>query len=249
MKEYALIGHPLEHSLSKEYFTTKFQSQNIEARYINLDLPSLLELRKALLHHPHLMGFNVTSPYKIAILDKLYDIEDEARYIGAVNTVVVKKNSFVGRKLYGFNTDIEGFTESVKPLLAPHHTRALILGTGGAAKAVHRSFRKMGIDTDFVSRRKNIDEAMGYDEISKEVIEAHPIIVNATPQGMYPFVQIAPPIPYQYITSKHLCYDLIYTPEETLFLEKSKEQGATIKNGLDMLLIQAEEAWRIWQEF
>lgn len=149
----------------------------------------------------------------------------------------------------GFNTDVEGFSESIKPLLKKQHTRALILGTGGAARAVNRAFRKMGIDTDMVSRQKGLLGVLGYDDVTPEVIASHKIVVNATPLGMHPFVQISPPIPYEAITTEHLCYDLIYSPEETLFLSHCKDHGATIKNGADMLVIQAEESWKIWQKY
>lgn len=248
-KEYALVGHPLDHSMSQEYFTTKFETEGISARYINLDLVDLKQLRRILLRRPHLVGFNVTSPYKVAILDSLSSIEQEAEYIGAVNTVVVLKRPFFKKKLLGFNTDVEGFSESIKPLLKKQHTRALILGTGGAARAVNRAFRKMGIDTDMVSRQKGLLGVLGYDGVTPEVIASHKIVVNATPLGMHPFVQISPPIPYEAITTEHLCYDLIYSPEETLFLSHCKDHGATIKNGADMLVIQAEESWKIWQKY
>lgn len=249
LKEYALLGHPLGHSMSQEYFTTKFQAEGIAARYVNLDIPRLSLLKQTLLRHPHLQGFNVTSPYKIAILDKMDHIEQEAQYIGAVNTVVVVKQSFFKKKLLGFNTDCEGFSESIKPLLQNHHTRALILGTGGAARAVNRAFRKMGIDTDWVSRSKQIEGSLCYEELTPEVIANHKIVVNATPLGMHPNIFAAPSIPYEAITPDHLCYDLIYSPEETLFLSQCKARGAVIKNGADMLVIQAEESWRIWQSY
>lgn len=246
-KEYALVGHPLEHSISKEYFTTKFETEGIDARYINLDLSSLNDLQRELRRHPHLLGFNVTSPYKTEIKKFLYSIDQEAEYIGAVNTVIVQKGFFSRRKLYGFNTDIIGFSESIKPLLKANHTRALILGTGGASKAVQRAFKIMRIDCDTVSRKESSSDSMGYDRVDEAVIKSHKIIVNASPVGMYPNMLIAPPIPYEAITPEHLCFDLIYSPEETLFLSHAKAMGATIKNGADMLVIQAEESWKIWQ--
>lgn len=248
-KLYALVGHPLDHSISAEYFSTKFQTEGIDARYINLDLSSLKQLPSMLLRHPQLRGFNVTSPYKIAILERLYHIDQEAEYIGAVNTVVIKRHAFVGKRLYGFNTDVEGFSESIKPLLSSRHTAALILGTGGAARAVARAFKRMRIDSTLVSRRVATERVIGYHQVNEDVLKRHLIVVNATPLGMSPNTLIAPPIPYENISPEHLCYDLIYAPEETLFLSRCKEQGAETKNGADMLVIQAEEAWRIWQSF
>ncbi len=247
--EYALIGHPLSHSISKEYFTTKFATEGIDANYINMDIPNLRLLKLSLIKHPQLVGFNVTSPYKIDIIPYLSGIDKEAEYIGAVNTVVVEKKSVFGKNLYGYNTDIEGFTESIRPLLKPWHTKALILGTGGGAMAVRRAFKQMGIDSTTVSRTPTNGQSIGYKELTPLLIHNHSIIVNCTPLGMYPNVQTCVSIPYEAITPDHLCYDLIYAPDETLFLTKCKEQGATIKNGSDMLVIQAEASWHIWQSF
>lgn len=249
MREYALIGHPLEHSKSAEFFNAKFTLEQIEARYVNIDLDTLTRLRLMLLRHPLLRGFNVTSPYKQAITKFLTEVDIEAQYTGAVNTVVVKRTRWGKRHLIGFNTDIEGFSQSIQPLLKPRHKRALILGTGGGALAVARALKKLGVDSKMASRRINYLDTIGYDQITPEVIGDYNIIVNATTLGMSPHVLIAPTIPYEAITPAHLCYDLIYSPEETRFLSLCKAQGATIKNGIDMLLIQANEAWNIWQTF
>lgn len=247
-KEYALIGHPVAHSMSAHFFNEKFRIEKIDAHYTLIDLPELKELRKQFILHPFLAGFNVTSPYKVSILETLNELDEEARYVGAVNTVTVRRGWFGRRILKGYNTDVEGFMQSIEPLLKPHHKKALIIGTGGGAMAVGRACKKMAIDCRMASRRIGYKDTIGYDRITPEVIDEYKIIVNATPVGMSPHVLAAPPIPYEALTPDHLCYDLIYSPEETRFLHLAKERGATIKNGLDMLLIQANEAWKIWEQ-
>lgn len=248
MKEYALIGHPLEHSQSAEYFNSKFIMEHIDARYINIDLDNIEKVRGLLLRHPLLKGFNVTSPYKIAILKYLKEVEEEAQLIGAVNTVIVIRKKWRRRHLIGFNTDIEGFSQSIEPLLQPYQTKALVLGSGGAALAVCRAFKKLGITSQMVSRNNN-PLCIRYDKITEALIKEYKIIVNATPLGMSPNVLISPPIPYRAITHEHLCYDLVYNPEETCFLTQAKQQGAQIKNGLEMLLIQANASWNLWNRY
>ena len=249
MKEYALIGHPVEHSKSQVFFNEKFRLEGIDAQYINVDLDSLSRLRRFLLMHPHLCGFNVTSPFKTAILPYLHTLDVEASYVGAVNTVVVQKSFWGKRRLIGFNTDVEGFYQSMLSIMKPHYDKALVLGTGGASLAVQRAFKKLGIMTLVASRREAFEDTIGYDQLTPELIASCPIIVNATPVGMSPHILAMPPIPYEALTPNHLCYDLIYAPEETRFLRMARAQGATIKNGIDMLLIQANENWRIWSEY
>lgn len=248
MKEYALIGHPVGHSMSADFFNEKFRVEHIDARYTLIDLPNLKGLRKQFLLHPFLAGFNVTSPHKVAIMSRLNEIDEEARYVGAVNTVTIRRGFFGRHILKGYNTDVEGFMQSIEPLLQSWHKKALILGTGGGALAVERACRKMAIESRMASRRIGYKDTIGYDKITPEVMAEYKIIVNTTPVGMTPHVLVAPQIPYEAITPEHLCYDLIYTPEETRFLRLAKEQGATVKNGLDMLLIQANEAWKIWEQ-
>lgn len=249
MKEYALIGHPIEHSRSREFFNEKFLLEGIDARYVNIDIDSLHRLRRLLLLHPHLCGFNVTSPYKVEILPYIHELDSEALYVGAVNTVVVQKRLWGRHRLLGFNTDMEGFYQSMLSLLQPSYKCALILGTGGASLAVQRAFKKMGISSIVASRRVNYQDTVGYDALTPELIGKCQIIVNATPVGMSPHVLAAPPIPYEALTPEHLCYDLIYVPEETRFLKLSRAQGAFTKNGIDMLLMQANENWRIWSQY
>ncbi len=246
MREYALIGHPVEHSKSQEFFNAKFLAEGIDAHYITADLASIKELKAFLSAHPNLHGFNVTSPYKQAILPYLDEVESEASLLGAVNTVVVQNSRWGKRKLIGYNTDLEGFRQSIAPVLEGRR-RALILGSGGASCAVQRAFKKLGVATLVVSRTPQSPYAISYSDITPEVIREHKIIVNCTPVGMTPNVQEAPPIPYQEITPEHLCYDLIYSPDRTRFLQLAQAQGASIKNGIDMLFLQAHENWKIWQ--
>lgn len=249
MKEYALIGHPVEHSKSKDFFNEKFRLEGIDAQYINVDLESLNRLKRFLLLHPHLCGFNVTSPFKRAIVPYLQELDLEANYVGAVNTVVLQRRFWGRRHLIGFNTDVEGFYQSMLSIMKPHYNQALILGTGGAALAVERAFKKLGIMALMASRRVGVQGTIGYDQLTPDLLAKCPIVVNATPVGMSPHILDMPLIPYEALTPDHLCYDLIYAPEETRFLRHARLQGAVTKNGIDMLLIQANENWRIWSEY
>ena len=185
-------------------------------------------------------GLNVTIPYKESVIEYLDDLDDIAQKIGAVNCIKIDEIQRVG-----YNTDYAGFRDSLKPLLKKHHTKALVLGTGGASKAVVYALNEMGIQTTLVSRKAGTTE-LTYQQLTKEIIAQHPIIINCTPVGMYPDIQLCPEIPYAFITAQHILYDLIYNPGKTLFLEKGEKQGATIKNGLEMLELQAEYAWEIW---
>lgn len=235
---YGLIGYPLSHSFSPAYFNNKFATENIDARYDAYAIPSVEDLKTLLLEHPQLKGFNVTIPYKERVLPLLYETDAAAREIGAVNCIKIE----VG-KLIGYNTDHIGFAESLKPLLQPQHTHALILGTGGAAKAVMFALSQLDIEYKIVSRTGG---DMQYADVDEEIMDKYRLIINTTPLGMYPAINTAPEIPYQFIDSSHLLYDLVYNPEETLFLQKGKQQGATIKNGYEMLILQAEASWQIW---
>ncbi|MDR2927555.1 MAG: shikimate dehydrogenase [Cytophagaceae bacterium] len=243
MKTFGLIGYPLSHSFSKEYFNQKFRSENINARYVNCPLASVDDVRE-LLNSRHIAGFNVTLPYKQKIIPFLDELSREAAEIGAVN--VIKVIHHAGKQiLKGFNSDVTGFSLSLKPLLQPHHRRALVLGTGGASRAVSFSLSRMAIEHRFVSQRPEAS-MFSYADLSPRIMNEYTLIVNTTPLGMYPETGTAPAIPYQHLTSAHLAFDLIYNPDVTLFLQKASQQGSVVKNGKEMLILQAEKAWRIW---
>jgi shikimate dehydrogenase len=246
MKTYGLIGYPLGHSFSRGYFTDFFAQQAIEAEYKNFELPSIEQLPSLLESKETLCGFNVTIPYKQQVFAYLDELDEAAQAIGAVN--VVKVIDKEGKQyLKGYNSDYIGFTESIRPLLKTHHTRALILGTGGASKAVNFALRQMGIETLYVSRTAR-EGIITYNDLTLELMAQHTIIVNTTPLGMHPKVNECPPIDYSTITEQHLLYDVIYNPAKTLFLQHGEEHGATISNGMDMLIGQAKAAWKIWKE-
>lgn len=243
-KIYGLIGYPLVHSFSKTYFNQKFESENINARYVNFEIQEVDELMEVVSENENLCGLNVTIPYKEQVIPYLDDVDEAAREVGAVNVIKFIRGKD-GLKLKGYNSDIIGFTDSIKSMLKPYHTAALVLGTGGAAKAVCYSLRKLGLEVQLVSRKKSA-ETLVYEELTKNDIKAHKVIVNTTPLGMYPNVDICPDLPYRFLTPQHLCYDLIYNPDETKFLRLSKEAGAEVKNGLEMLLLQAFASYEIW---
>lgn len=242
---YGLIGYPLGHSFSKNFFNQKFESEKINARYVNFEIPDISLLKDILDNNRNLRGLNVTIPYKEQIIPFLDELDEDAAKIGAVNVVKIVRNRN-NVKLKGYNSDIIGFCDSIKPLLNESRTKALILGTGGAAKAVMRGLQKLNVDSVFVSRRK-ADGCLTYKEIDKTIMDEHKIIVNTTPLGMYPNVSECPDLPYEELTSAHLCYDLLYNPDETKFMKESKRYGAEVKNGLEMLLLQAFASWVIWQ--
>ena len=245
MDRYGLIGFPLKHSFSKDYFNSKFASEGINAEYINFEITSIKELKSIIQKNPQLKGLNVTIPYKEQVIPYLNQLSENARLIGAVNVIKIdrrKKKTI----MTGFNSDIIGFKQSIEPLLKPHHRRALILGTGGAAKAVFYGLQQLGLDATFVSRQKLSDKVLTYSELSPEVMETYTLVVNCTPVGMLPKTDDCPAIPYQLLTSEHLLYDLLYNPNETLFMKKGEEQGASVKNGLEMLLLQAFAGWSFW---
>ena len=247
MERYGLIGFPLKHSFSKDYFNSKFMSEGIDAEYVNFEITSITELKSIIQNNPDLNGLNVTIPYKEQVIPFLDKLSDNARLIGAVNVIRFKRKK-KKIKLIGHNSDIVGFKLSIEPLLKPHHQRALILGTGGSAKAIFYGLQQLGLEATYVSRRKSSQQILTYSELSQETIENHSVIVNCTPVGMWPKVDECPAIPYQWLNSNHLLYDLLYNPNETLFMKKGEKQGATVKNGLEMLLLQAFESWRIWKK-
>lgn len=243
MDLYGLIGHPLGHSFSKDFFNQKFQTENIDAQYLNFDI-STIELLNEVLTRQQIKGLNVTIPYKEKVIPFLDELCEEAKSIGAVNVIKVYQQENKIR-LKGFNTDVIGFTESLQPLLNPTHKKALILGTGGASKAVQFGLQQLNIETLFVSRR-SCDNTLTYSQLTSKVMKEHTIVINCTPVGMHPHTDECPEIPYEFIGEGHILYDLVYNPEETLFLKKGKAVGATTKNGLEMLLLQAKAAWNIW---
>ena len=247
MDQYGLLGFPLGHSFSKTYFNQKFEAEKIDAEYLNFELPDIKEVKNVLKEHPRLKGFNVTIPYKEQIIPYLDEMDHNAQLIGAVNVVKLSKGLFGKTKLKGFNSDIIGFKRSIDPLLQPHHRIALILGTGGASKAVFQGLKQLSVGATFVSRKAK-EFCITYEEITPKTMEQYTVIVNTTPLGMFPNVDNCPPIPYDLLTPDHLLYDVIYNPDETLFMKKGKEKGATVKNGLEMLLLQAMAAWEIWQQ-
>ncbi|MBI9040704.1 shikimate dehydrogenase [Lutibacter sp.] len=241
--KFGLIGKDISYSFSPTYFAEKFKKLGLENhKYFNFDIPEIEEFPFILYHREHeFKGLNVTIPYKESILRYLNEIDQEAKEIGAVNTIKITDDN----KLIGYNTDVYGFQKSIEPVIKKHHKKALILGTGGASKAVNFAFKKMGIEVKFVSRNVS-DNALLYSLLTKEILEEYTIIVNCSPVGTHPKVDEAPNIPYQFINENHLLFDLIYNPSETKFLKEGKSRGATIKNGNDMLELQAEKSWEIW---
>lgn len=247
MRLFGLIGYPLSHSFSKGYFSEKFQRENIkDCRYENFPLDDISQLTGIIENNPGLSGLNITIPYKEKVIPFLDSISDEAREIGAVNTITIHRS---GNRvtLSGFNTDVYGFSESIKPLLEPQHTSALVLGSGGASKAVKFALKKLGINYLQISRYRN-EKNLTYEDVNRELLEQNKIIINTTPLGTFPKVEELPPLPYQYLGSSHLLYDLVYNPAVTSFLNRGLEQNCQIKNGLQMLHLQAEKAWEIWNE-
>ena len=247
MQKYGLVGYPLKHSFSIGYFNEKFSSEKIEAEYINFEIPDINNFPEIIEANPNLHGLNVTIPYKEKVIPYLDELDKQTAAIGAVNVIKIIRNKGGKPKLIGYNSDIIGFTQSIQPLLQSHHKKALILGTGGASKAVFHGLKNLGIEAKFVSRTARFS-MLTYEELNAEIIKEYTVIVNCTPVGMYPKVDACPDIPYEAITSEHLLYDLLYNPNITLFMKKGEAKGAVTKNGLEMLLLQAFAAWEIWQK-
>lgn len=246
MERYGLIGYPLVHSFSISYFNEKFKNENIDAVYENYEIPSIDQFPEIIETNPELRGINVTIPYKEKVIEYLDSLSPEAREIGAVNVIKVVHK---GKKtiLKGYNSDVIGFTRSIEPLLEPSHKKALILGTGGASKAIDFGLKSLKLETQKVSRSDK-PGAIRYDQVTPEMIKEWNVIVNCTPCGMYPHSDECPDLPYDAMDSHTLLYDLIYNPDETMFMAKGKEHGAIVKNGLEMLLLQAFASWEIWNE-
>lgn len=244
MDKYGLIGYPLGHSFSISYFNQKFEDEGIDAQYVNFEIPNIDSLPEVLASNPNLVGFNITIPYKEKVIPFLDHVSPEARAIGAVNVVRVMHE---GKKtlLKGYNSDVIGFTQSIEPMLERYHKKALVLGTGGASKAISFGLRHLGLETISVSRYER-PGTIQYDKITPEIIKDYNVIVNCTPLGMYPKTDACPDLPYEAMDNHTILYDLIYNPDETLFMKRGAEYGAQTKNGLEMLLLQAFASWEFW---
>ena len=244
MDKYGLIGYPLGHSFSQSYFNEKFQNENIDALYENFEIPSIENFPEIIETNPNLRGLNVTIPYKEKVISYLDVISPEAREIGAVNVIKVERK---GKSTYltGYNSDVIGFTRSIEPLIEKYHKKALILGTGGASKAINYGLKSLGLETVFVSRYRKPD-TICYEDITPKVIKEYNVIVNCTPLGMFPHTDECPNLPYEAMNTQTLLYDLIYNPDTTKKIKKGAEHGATVKNGLEMLLLQAFASWEFW---
>ena len=248
MRQYGLIGKVLSHSFSKKYFDNKFKTLGDKnCNYDLFELKSIEDIH-TLLANDSLCGFNVTIPYKQSILQYIDEVSAEALQVGAVNVVKIERSKAGIPFLKGYNTDIYGFKYSLLPLLKTNHRRALIFGTGGASKAVAYVLKSLNIDYKFVSRTQTGENILAYSDINDKLLSECNLLINTTPAGMYPNITESPFIDFKLLTPQHLCYDLIYNPEKTLFLQQSEIYGATIKNGYDMLVLQAEKSWTIWNE-
>ncbi len=244
MDKYGLIGYPLGHSFSISYHNQRFADEGIDAEYVNFEIPSIDELPEVLSSNPDLKGLNVTIPYKEKVMPFLDHISPEARAIGAVNVIkVIHEGKKI--KLKGYNSDVIGFTQSIEPMLENFHKKALILGTGGASKAIDYGLKSLGLETVFVSRYER-PGTIQYESITPEVVKEYNVIVNCTPMGMFPKTEVCPNLPYEAMDERTILYDLIYNPDETLFMKRGKQYGAQTKNGLEMLLLQAFASWEFW---
>ena len=244
MDKYGLIGYPLGHSFSISFHNLRFADEGINAKYLNFEIPSIDDLPAVLGSNPELKGLNVTIPYKEKVIPFLDYVSPEARAIGAVNVIRVVHE---GKKisLRGYNSDVIGFTQSIEPMLEPYHKKALILGTGGASKAIAFGLKSLGLDSVFVSRYER-PNTIQYERITPEVVKEYNVIVNCTPLGMFPKTEECPLLPYEALDERNILYDLIYNPDETLFMRRGAEHGAAVKNGLEMLLLQAFASWDFW---
>jgi shikimate dehydrogenase len=255
MRRYGLLGRKLAHTFSPAFFAQKFEQEHIlDAQYETFELNGLDDFPRLLTKNPGIKGLNVTSPYKTEICAYIDELFGPAEALQVVNTVVVEEveEAFEGQKipgfrLKGFNTDIYGFKESIKPLMRPWFERALILGTGASATSVAYVLYKLGVDSLFVSRNPEGEQEIGWEDINEHVIRFHPLIINTTPIGQFPDIDQSPELPYHLLTDQHLAYDLVYNPAETLFLKKAREAGAMVHNGQSMLEIQAAQSWKTWQ--
>lgn len=239
-----MIGYPLGHSFSKAFFNQKFEDEGLDAEYENYEITTIDSLPEIVDTTPELKGLNVTIPYKRQVMDYLDSVSPEAARVGAVNVIRIKRQE---KKtiLKGYNSDVIGFAQSIEPMLEKYHKKALILGTGGASNAVDFVLKNLGLQTQKVSRTKK-ENAIEYKDVTAETVEEYNVIVNCTPCGMYPNTEECPMLPYEAMNGRNILYDLIYNPDNTLFMKKGKQQGATVKNGLEMLLLQAFASWDFW---
>ena len=245
MDKYGLIGYPLGHSFSIGYHNQRFADEGINAKYVNFEIPNIEQLIEVLSQNPDLKGLNVTIPYKEKVLPYLDYISPEARAIGAVNVIrVIHEGSRI--VLRGYNSDVIGFVQSIEPMLESYHKKALVLGTGGGSKAVAYGLKSLGIEPVMVSRYER-PGTIQYESITPDVVHEYNVIVNCTPLGMFPKTDTCPTLPYEALNERNVLYDLIYNPDETLFMKKGAAQGAAVKNGLEMLLLQAFASWEFWQ--
>ncbi len=253
-KVFGIIGYPLAHSFSNKYFTAKFEKEQLQnCMHAVFPLKNIEEFTQLIESQKQLVGLNVTIPYKESILPFLDELDTTASAVGAVNTVkIIRNETGTAKKLIGYNTDVYGFKNALKPFLKNNHQRALILGTGGAAKAVAFVLKQLGIDFSFVSRNPSTSllqshaTIFSYDELNENHLRAFHLLINCSPVGMSPNQLSFPPLPYSQIGPEHLLFDLVYNPDVTQFLSKGKERGALTQNGLTMLYLQAEESWKIW---
>lgn len=251
MRTYGLIGKPLTHSFSAEFFNNKFSREGIDARYLNFELPGIGDLTEMIAEYPDLCGFNVTIPYKELVIPYLTEMSETAKCVGAINVVKVHRSGDGNFTLEGYNTDAPAFARSLAEILPKNSGEllgALVLGSGGASKAVCFALHMLGVQPKIVSRTKSGGNFLKYSDLTPEIIESNQIIVNTTPLGTFPNVDTCPDIPYLLLTSSHVCMDLTYNPAETLFMKKCAKQGATVKNGAEMLALQARLSWQIWNE-
>jgi len=241
--QFGLIGKSLAHSFSRDYHNNRFQREGITARYSNFELAEVTDVPKLFSSNPALIGLNVTVPYKQSVISILDEVSSEAIEVGAVNTIVISAG-----RLIGYNTDIYGFETSLKNWIVGDTCRALVLGTGGASKSVVQALDNLNIEHICVSRRR-AEGIISYKDLTNEMMRTHRLIINTTPLGMYPDITSMPQIPYDKITGKHWVYDLVYNPEKTILLSRSEQFGAYIKNGLQMLHLQADKSWNIWKSY
>lgn len=247
MTTYGLLGFPLGHSFSRGFFTEKFQREGIDAQYLNFEIPTADLILQVLQDHPTLRGLNVTLPHKQAVIPFLHELSPQAQRIGAVNVIRIRHQADGSLHLKGFNSDIIGFMDSIRPLLKPQHRKALVLGTGGASKAICVGLEDLGLQWRYVSRTPR-EGMFTYDQVTPQLLSEYSVIVNCSPVGMFPHVDESPAIPYQALTPEHLLFDCVYNPLDTQFMQRGAAQGATVKNGLEMLHLQALAAWKYWNE-
>lgn len=247
MDKYGILGYPLGHSFSRGFFTDKFQREGIDAQYLNFEIPQADLILQVLEQNPELRGLNVTLPHKQNVIPFLDELTPEAQRIGAVNVIRVRRQENGKFHLRGYNSDIIGFMNSIRPLLKPHHRKALILGTGGASRAIRVGLEELGLQWRYVSRTQR-EGMFTYEQVTPELIQEYPVIVNCSPVGMFPHTDECPALPYEAMTPDNLLYDLVYNPTLTQFMQRGAQYGAVTKNGLEMLHLQAVASWEFWNE-